>query len=159
SLRPDPVIGDIAGMREPRPAAPGQPLYADDINMIVAEVLRQARMQVEGGELQQAPGGPLLSVARGRPGFWARITQVGSGSGASGSGPGCKTPNAFVEVEEGPCGSWVDRPNGRSGTLTVDPAYEVNNVTVAVGTVVWMWRGTATISGAAVSVDWRFWAG
>lgn len=82
--------------------------------------------------------------------FYARITDgpadfdcTESGSGGSGSGSfSCTNAYAWKEVRPIRCGYFEDLEGGRSGDLTVNPAFETSQATdVPVGSIVRMHRG------------------
>lgn len=82
-------------------------------------------------EMHAASGGHFLwfSYPEGR--VPARIT----GEGAPGV-------YSWIEQDANPSGVWVDVPGGRTGTITVNPAYERSGATgIAVNTLIWLERG------------------
>lgn len=121
-------------------------IRAADINEIIMELARQGKFYVdgEGAELDSGGSGVRLSVPKAERGIWAKIT---SGS----------NPYAWTEQDVGTGGTFSNKTNGRSGTTTQDPAYEINdNTMVAANSIVWMERAYVNISGSTVSQEWTF---
>lgn len=128
-------------MKQLRPAVPGGPLYAEDLNELFEEVQRLSRLSVLGGEFQELAGGRLLTIRHPEIGFWARVRKVdvaGSGSG------GICQPYEWWEQTPLGCGEFEDDPHGRTGTVDLDPAYSVPpDAVVADDSIVWLVRGLA----------------
>lgn len=92
--------------------------------------------------LSGTPNG-LQVIDHRRPSIWARITGVGGyGYSGSGSGYGSRVPYSWIQVAD-QSNSFPDGTTAGSflsGSLTQQPAYEVNGSTdVPVGTKVRMW--------------------
>lgn len=94
--------------------------------MRLAKATEQARNVFGGGGvgMNDVAGGIQVSNLT-REGFWAKIS---SGS----------NPYAWQAVNQSSAGTWED-DTGKSGTTTINPAYELNgNTGVAANTRVWM---------------------
>lgn len=116
---------------------------ADDVNALIAELARLSGIEVEGGEVDTTGSSLRLRVARPEQGIWAKIT-----SGTN--------PYAWTEQTPTTGGAFTNTTNGRTGTTSQDPAYELNdNSTVAANTIVRLEKTFVTI-GATVSQEWTF---
>lgn len=107
------------------------------LNAIVDRIERFRNLSTSSPyiRLWDGPYGKSIALALPQQ-TWARLS-------------GSSSPYSFVEVRDGPGGTWVDMPNGDSGTAN---CYEVNGKANLDGKVV-MLRWTA-------AGDWRFqWIG
>lgn len=112
---------------------PGDPITASLWNEVSDRIARFANLQSASPYLRiyDSPFGKSLSLAFPEP-TYARLS-------------GSTSPYSFVEVRDGPGGTWVDMPNGDSGTSNV---WEIN--------------GKSGLGGKVVEIhwtaarDWRF---
>jgi hypothetical protein len=83
-------------VKEIRRLTPGGPVWADDYNELAAAVEWLMRLDVDGGEIERAPGAPLFRIPGASTAAVVRVTGGDSGS-ASGSGcNGIGPPDAGV---------------------------------------------------------------
>ncbi len=149
-------------MKPLRPATPGGPLYAEDLNALFAEVQRLSRLTGEGVDVDSGPTGVHLRVEAPDPGFWALITGLagsGSGGGGSGSGSGCGPGEgpfyAYAEYKPVQCGNFEAVAGGRSG----DYAFEANNAPVPIPSFQFLRPAAAWADGTTTVREWVFTAG
>lgn len=103
------------GIKLPR-VKPGDLILAEHYQQLAAATEKVANLRVEAPlELFDVPGGYLVRLAK-TPDTWIKIT--GSPSG---------TAYAWTEQVPQSGGTWTNGP--RSGTTSVDPAYEANGST------------------------------
>ena len=131
-------------MKSLRPIVPPGPLYAEDENAKAEELVRQGKFAVQGADFESASAGPMLVLPPRREGFYAKIT---SGS----------NPYAWTEQEIAAGGTWIDKPSGRTGTVTVDQAYERGgDKLVPINAIVFLEAGEATVAGVTVNQEFTF---
>jgi hypothetical protein len=100
----------------------------EDFNSLIHEVERLGRMSVESPlELVSGPNGLMFRFVS--PCFWAEIT----GGDASGYD--------WSEVQTTGSCTFTTVTGGRSGTASLNPAFEVNGHTVGAGEIVWLTPG------------------
>lgn len=103
------------GLKLPRVKA-GDLIYAEDYQRLAAAAEKVANLRVAAPlELIDIPGAYMLRLSR-TPETWIKITGAPSG-----------TAYAWTEQVPQSGGTWADGP--RSGTTSVDPAYEANGST------------------------------
>lgn len=123
-------------------------ISADFLNQLAAQVASLLRVNGDGAGIDMAGGAlQLFDKEFQREWFIAKVTSESSGS--------------YAWTEQQPAtgaAGYEDRPDGRSGTTTVDPAKEMNNATgIAAGTMVLMFPGWHTdASSTAIYRGWRF---
>jgi hypothetical protein len=94
---------------------PGDEFRASQYNALVDQVKRLSRLQVDGAEAYDLPGGQGI-VPEEKEWIYARVTaESGSGAGAQ-----------FSWTEQYPAAGGTWRAGPRSGTPARDPAYEIN---------------------------------
>lgn len=124
---------------EPPDPRPGDPLSASLISQFFREVARLGRFSIAPPlEIQQDEAGIRLSLGLWMP-IWIKLT--------SAAGTGGKYAWAQQIAVTG--GTWAVHPSGRTGTTSVDPAYETNlnnSITLSPNPVVRAWRDPMSLN-------------
>jgi len=112
---------------------PGEIISAsklDELGQLAEQALR-----VRGGADAYSGGAGQSFSSPGPQSFWARTDGTRGGAGPFAHG--------FTEVQEAALddGTFVEKTDGVSGTVTASPLYEVNGQVLAANTVVRAWKG------------------
>lgn len=121
---------------------PGGRASASQLNALAAETERQSNFRVGAGAMSDGGTGVQIMPPTFRLGWWAMIDSIGATDGNG------RTPHGWTEQRPVAGGTWEDKPNGKSGTTSLDPAYEVNSNIVSVGTIVWIDAGYVNVDPA-----------